>query len=182
MGAVGDRPAAYNLALNHIFWFPPALTPSEHNYVMKWNIAVGRRYWCWTLAPVFTNFSSCDHFLRCMLASTYARWSYKSRCSASCCRRASTAVLAGCDVTGISDSTNSGMLEPMPDDGCAYMYCAKKLVRQRHETVNKRLKNWACLKTTFRHEIGFHEDYFTAVVVMTQLEFNFGLRPFQVEY
>ena len=70
----------------------------------------------------------------------------------------------------------------LPDDGCAYMYCAKKLVRQRHETVNKRLKNWACLKTTFRHEIGSHEDYFTAVVVMTQLEFNFGLRPFQVEY
>lgn len=70
----------------------------------------------------------------------------------------------------------------LPNDGQAFMYCRKKQARQRHETVNERFKNWTCLKVAFRHDIALHRQFFTAVVVMTQLSFNFGAPPFQIIY
>lgn len=41
--------------------------------------------------------------------------------------------------------------------------------RSRHETMNKRLKQWGCLFQQFRHGRNKHGDIFRAVVVITQL-------------
>ena len=60
---------------------------------------------------------------------------------------------------------------------------AKKRARARHETVNKRLKQWNCLKQKFRHhELSKHKKLFTAVAVITQLCFEAGERPFHCRY
>lgn len=59
---------------------------------------------------------------------------------------------------------------------------AKARARSRHETVNGRLKNWGCLKQCFRHNIGKHKMVFTAVAVITQLDFEHGAPPFQCNY
>ena len=45
----------------------------------------------------------------------------------------------------------------------------RALVRRRHESVNKRFKQFKCASTTFRHDISFHGPCFRAVVVLTQL-------------
>lgn len=42
-------------------------------------------------------------------------------------------------------------------------------VRSRQETVNKRFKQWGCLKRVFRHRVEKHQDVFGAVAVITQL-------------
>ena len=42
-------------------------------------------------------------------------------------------------------------------------------VRARHETVNKRLKQWSCLSRSFRHEGERHQVVFGAVAGITQL-------------
>ena len=55
-------------------------------------------------------------------------------------------------------------------------------VRQRHETANKRFKQWACLLNRFRHDIGKHGDIFRAVAVVTQLAIQNGEPLFEVEY
>ena len=54
--------------------------------------------------------------------------------------------------------------------------------RRRHETINKRFKNWKILSTNFRHDLRRHGDVFRAVVVITQLAINNGEKPFQVKY
>ena len=59
---------------------------------------------------------------------------------------------------------------------------SSKSVRARHETVNKRLKDFACLRLFFRHSIDFHSLCFRAVAVLTQLSFENGKPPFHVEY
>ena len=62
-------------------------------------------------------------------------------------------------------------------------YLIKEQVRDRHETINKRLKEFNCLKHTFRHEIHKHGNVFDAVVVLTQLSIERGERvPYQVPY
>ena len=55
-------------------------------------------------------------------------------------------------------------------------------VRQRHETVNKRFKQWGCLLNRFRHGIRKHGDVFRTVVVITQLAIENGKPLFDVEY
>lgn len=44
--------------------------------------------------------------------------------------------------------------------------------RLRHETMNKRLKQWGCLFQQYRHARNKHGDIFRAVVVITQLCLN----------
>ena len=44
----------------------------------------------------------------------------------------------------------------------------------RHETVNRRFKQWAILHDQFRHSEDLHEDIFTAIAVITQLEIENG--------
>jgi hypothetical protein len=58
----------------------------------------------------------------------------------------------------------------------------KYRVAQRHETVNKRLKQWGCLKRVFRHNIQKHQSVFDAVAVITQLSIRNGEPLFDVEY
>ena len=53
-------------------------------------------------------------------------------------------------------------------------------VRNRQETVNKRFKQWACLKDRFRHSTEKHSACFRAVAVLTQLSFEFGMPLFSV--
>ena len=55
-------------------------------------------------------------------------------------------------------------------------------VRMRHETVNRRLKQWRILKGVFRHEITLHSTAFSAVAVMTQIAISQGEPLFQVHY
>jgi DDE superfamily endonuclease len=58
----------------------------------------------------------------------------------------------------------------------------KHLVQSRHETVNKRLKQWNCLHRVFRHNIDKHGRIFRAVAVITQLAIENGEPLFDVSY
>ena len=55
-------------------------------------------------------------------------------------------------------------------------------VRQRHETVNRRMKQWRILKGVFRHDINLHHIAFAAVAVVTQVAISNGEPLFQVDY
>jgi hypothetical protein len=55
-------------------------------------------------------------------------------------------------------------------------------VRRRHETVNRRFKQWQILKQKFRHDILKHSDVFHAIAVVTQLSIQNGDPLFPVEY
>jgi hypothetical protein len=55
-------------------------------------------------------------------------------------------------------------------------------VRSRQETVNKCLKQWACLKQIFRHDLEKHSGCFRAVAVITQLSIEHGEPLFGVDY
>ncbi len=55
-------------------------------------------------------------------------------------------------------------------------------VRARHETLNRRLKNWGILSQVYRHDIMWHGDVFRACVVVTQLTIKNGEPLFEVEY
>jgi hypothetical protein len=71
----------------------------------------------------------------------------------------------------------------MPDDYVSSVdKRAKARSRARHETVNKRLKQWGCLKQTFRHARRDHKVCFAAVAVCTQLCFEHGESPFHCYY
>jgi hypothetical protein len=53
----------------------------------------------------------------------------------------------------------------------------KKRIRSRQETVNKRFKQWGCLKQVFRHNDDMarhHSSCFRAVAVITQLSIENG--------
>jgi hypothetical protein len=52
--------------------------------------------------------------------------------------------------------------------------------RDRHETVNRRLRNWEALKAEFRHNRWKHHLVFRAVIVIEQIKFENGSPPFQV--
>lgn len=60
--------------------------------------------------------------------------------------------------------------------------CMQQRVRNRHETVNKRFKNWGILKQVYRHDLRKHCDVFRAVAVVTQLCINSGERLFECGY
>ena len=55
-------------------------------------------------------------------------------------------------------------------------------VRNRQETVNKRLKQFGILKQVYRHSIPNHGDVFRACAVLTQLAINDGDRLFACGY
>jgi hypothetical protein len=62
-------------------------------------------------------------------------------------------------------------------------YVAMKAdVAARHETVNKRLKQYGCLTTRFRHDVAKHAACFRAVAVLTQLAIEYGEPLYQVAY
>jgi len=55
-------------------------------------------------------------------------------------------------------------------------------VRSRHETVNKRFKQWGCMRQRFRHSVTHPSAAFHAVAVLTQLAMEFGEPLFEVDY
>ena len=55
-------------------------------------------------------------------------------------------------------------------------------VRSRHETVNKRFKQWGCMRQLFHHGVLEHSAAFRAVAVLTQLALEHGEPLFEVEY
>ena len=69
--------------------------------------------------------------------------------------------------------------DPLDSESTARM---RQRVMQRHETVNKRLKNFGCLKQVFRHNLIFHSACFRAAVVVTQMAFDNSEPVFQVDY
>jgi hypothetical protein len=54
-------------------------------------------------------------------------------------------------------------------------------VRCRHETANKRLKQFKCLDTVFCHNISFHGPCFRACAVLTQLAIRNGNPLFSID-
>lgn len=59
---------------------------------------------------------------------------------------------------------------------------SKSRARGRHETVNKRFKQWGCLKQVFRHGVNDHYLVFASVAVCTQLCIENGEPLFAVRY
>lgn len=55
-------------------------------------------------------------------------------------------------------------------------------VRSRHETINKRFKQWRILSQTYYRDILKHADVFRAVTVITQFSIMKGERLFDAEY
>jgi hypothetical protein len=58
----------------------------------------------------------------------------------------------------------------------------KRLARARHETVNKRLKQFAVLNSAFRNELEKHYYCFHSIANMTQLHIQTNAPLFQVKY
>ena len=56
------------------------------------------------------------------------------------------------------------------------------LVHRRHETINKRFKQFGALKQVFRHDIGLHGKVFRSVAAITQLSIRNGEPLFSVDY
>ena len=56
------------------------------------------------------------------------------------------------------------------------------MVRRRHETVNRRFKQFGVLKQKYRHDLRDHGDVFRAVAVVTQLSIQNGEPLFDVDY
>ena len=58
----------------------------------------------------------------------------------------------------------------------------KQRARSRHETVNRRFKQFKILKHDFRHSLQKHKSVFHAVVVLTQLSIKKGEVLFACDY
>ena len=55
-------------------------------------------------------------------------------------------------------------------------------VRARHETVNKRFKQFGALSKVFRHEKEKHQPVFDAIAVLTQIAIGNGEPLYEVQY
>ena len=58
----------------------------------------------------------------------------------------------------------------------------RQRVRNRHETINKRLKDWKCLAVVCRHSLRQHATMFRAVATICQVSINSGEKLFPVDY
>ena len=57
-----------------------------------------------------------------------------------------------------------------------------KAILARHETVNRRVKQFSCMSQTFRHSLYLHPRFFHAVINLTQLMIENGEPLYPVEY
>ncbi len=57
----------------------------------------------------------------------------------------------------------------------------KKKLLARHETVNRRIKQFRCMSSKFRHALDLHPRFFHAVVNLTQLMIENGEPLYSVE-
>jgi hypothetical protein len=55
-------------------------------------------------------------------------------------------------------------------------------VQSRHESLNRRLKNWAILMSLYRHDLMGHGNVFWAIAVIMQISINVGEKLFEVDY
>lgn len=55
-------------------------------------------------------------------------------------------------------------------------------VGKRHETINRRFKQFNCLKNVWKHKLVLHSAAFRAIVVITQLLMDDGEPVFDVYY
>ena len=62
----------------------------------------------------------------------------------------------------------------LPEHGSAIHQFMMKRTRSRHETCNKRLKQFGILSQRFRNDINLHRQVFHAVVVLTQMNIDNG--------
>ena len=60
-----------------------------------------------------------------------------------------------------------------PCPGCT-QHKLKNRLRSRHETCNRRFKQWKILGERYRHDLKFHGYVFHAVAVITQVEIRCG--------
>lgn len=70
----------------------------------------------------------------------------------------------------------------LPLSGHVSTHAAKARSRLRHETCNRRFKQWACLDQRFRHSFELHGSCFTAVAVLTQLSIESGKSLFDASF
>ena len=54
--------------------------------------------------------------------------------------------------------------------------------RNRHETVNERFKNFACMNSKFRHSTAKHGDCFRCIAILTQISIGEGEKLFYIAY
>jgi hypothetical protein len=64
----------------------------------------------------------------------------------------------------------------------AQMEAQAAFVRRRHETINKRFKQWGILKQVYRGDITRHGQVFRTVGIITPLAIENGEPLFQVDY
>lgn len=57
---------------------------------------------------------------------------------------------------------------------------AMGVLRARHETINRRLKTWGCLKQKWRHSLHQHHLVFRSAIAIAQLLHENGRPSFQV--
>jgi hypothetical protein len=76
---------------------------------------------------------------------------------------------------GLGDSHYSGMHEVIrtknPND-CKELATFKSRALARHETFNKRIKDFGCLHQTYRHDLAKHKMLFEACCVVTQYQMD----------
>ncbi len=70
----------------------------------------------------------------------------------------------------------------LPLSGHIDTHVGKARARMRHETCNKRFKQWACINSRFRHSFEYHHDCMTAVVVLTQFAIENGEPLFDARF
>ena len=67
-------------------------------------------------------------------------------------------------------------------DGLNYIHKrAMAKVRARHETINRRLKQFQCLGSNYQHDRKKHSLIFRAAITVTQLDIDIGNIPFQIK-
>jgi len=57
----------------------------------------------------------------------------------------------------------------------------RSIVRRRHETANKCIKQFRAIKNTFEHDVTMHANFFWAAVVLTQLSIENGSPLFAID-
>ena len=73
----------------------------------------------------------------------------------------------------------------LPDECCtgnSLQKYSKSIVRARQETVNRRYKQFGCLKQVYRHGLYKHCSIFHAVTVIIQINIECGNELFHVNY
>ena len=58
----------------------------------------------------------------------------------------------------------------------------KQVARARHETINRRFKQFSVLQGTYRGDVSYHRNIMMAICNMVQTDIKYGGSPFDVYY